>query len=146
MTVVAQWAKAPGIHCYVAGSIPAVTPRYCTKKIEKCSLEHKKQRKKNIFIPPYLNLNSTETDIEIETDMKTETDNTRTWTWNWLTFAKYFIQRNCPYSAIWNASEIARRNFQWRYILVAPLQYEKKSYRCWNSYLNDVLAELEISV
>jgi hypothetical protein len=29
-------------------SIPAVTPRYCAKKIEKCSLEHKKeQRKKN---------------------------------------------------------------------------------------------------
>jgi hypothetical protein len=42
--------KAPGIHSYVAGSIPAVTPRYCTKKIEKCSLEHqKKQRKKNIL-------------------------------------------------------------------------------------------------
>jgi hypothetical protein len=26
---VAQWAKAPGIHCYVAGSIPAITPGYC---------------------------------------------------------------------------------------------------------------------
>ncbi len=37
VTVVAQWAKAPGIRCYVAGSIPAVIPRYCTKKIEKCS-------------------------------------------------------------------------------------------------------------
>ncbi len=36
----------PGIHCYVAGSIPAVTPRYCTKKREKCSLEHKKKKKK----------------------------------------------------------------------------------------------------
>jgi hypothetical protein len=48
VTVVAQWAKAPGIHCYVAGSIPAITPRYCTKKIEKCSLEHtKKKGKKN---------------------------------------------------------------------------------------------------
>ncbi len=46
VTVVAQWAKAPGIHYYVAGSIPAVTPRYCTKKIEKCSLEQKKQMKK----------------------------------------------------------------------------------------------------
>jgi hypothetical protein len=45
VTVVAQWAKAPGIHCYVAGSIPAVTPRYCTKKIGKCSLEHKKKTK-----------------------------------------------------------------------------------------------------
>ncbi len=29
-TVVAQCAKAPGIHGYVAGSIPAVTPRECT--------------------------------------------------------------------------------------------------------------------
>jgi hypothetical protein len=46
VAVVAQWAKAPGIHCYVAGSIPAVTPRYCTKKIEKCSLEHKKTNEK----------------------------------------------------------------------------------------------------
>jgi hypothetical protein len=33
VTVVAQWAKAPGIHCYEAGS--AVTHRYCTNKIEK---------------------------------------------------------------------------------------------------------------
>jgi hypothetical protein len=97
-----------------------------------------------------------ETDMETETDMEmeTETDNTqtwtwpwtRTWTWNWLTFDKYFIRRNCPYSAIWNASEIAGCNFQWRYILVAPLQYEKKSYRCWSSFLNVMLAELEISV
>jgi hypothetical protein len=30
--------------------IPAVTPRYCTKKIEKCSLEHKKTKeKKHIY-------------------------------------------------------------------------------------------------
>ncbi len=107
-----------------------------------------------MFIAPYLNWNSTETDMEIETDMETEldmeteteTDNTRTWTWNWRTFVKYFTQRNCPYSAIWNASEIAWRNFQWRYILVAPLQYGKKSYRCLNSFPNDVLAELEISI
>jgi hypothetical protein len=35
--------KAPGIHCYVAGSIPTVT---LYKKIEKCSLEHKKKGKK----------------------------------------------------------------------------------------------------
>jgi hypothetical protein len=91
-----------------------------------------------------------ETDMEMETDMETETETdntltwtwprTRTWTWNWQTFANYFIRRNCPYSAIWNASEI-----QWRYILVAPLQYEKNSYS-WNSFLNDGLAELEISV
>jgi hypothetical protein len=49
VTVVAQLAKAPGIHCYVAGSIPAVTPRYCTKKIEKCSLEHKKTKEKKLM-------------------------------------------------------------------------------------------------
>ncbi len=30
MTVVAQWAKAPGINGYGVGSIFAVTPRYCT--------------------------------------------------------------------------------------------------------------------
>ncbi len=29
---VAQQAKVPGIHCYVVGLIPAVTPRYCTYK------------------------------------------------------------------------------------------------------------------
>jgi hypothetical protein len=55
VTVVAKWAKAPGIHCYVAGSIPAVTPRYCTKKIEKCSLEHnKKKQRKGIVRYPML--------------------------------------------------------------------------------------------
>ncbi len=99
-----------------------------------------------------------ETDMETETKMETETETdntwtwtwprtrTWTWTWNWRTFAKYFIRRNCPYSAIWNASEIARRNFQWRYIFVVPLQYEKNSYCFWNSFPNDVLAELEISI
>ncbi len=30
-----------------------------------------------------------------------------------------------PYSAIWNASEISRRNFQWRYLLVAPIPTKK---------------------
>jgi hypothetical protein len=101
--------------------------------------------------------------MERETDMETEmeTDDTRTWTWpqtwtwtwNWRTFAKYFIRHNCPYSAVWNASEISWRNFQWRYILVAFLQNEnnymkilKNSYCCWNSFPNYVLAELEISV
>ncbi len=50
VTVVAQWvtveaqqAKAPGIHCYVAGSIPAVTTRYCTKKIENALWSTKKR-------------------------------------------------------------------------------------------------------
>jgi hypothetical protein len=38
--------KAPGIHCYVAGSIPAVTHRYCTKKIEKNALWSTKKTKK----------------------------------------------------------------------------------------------------
>jgi hypothetical protein len=48
VTVVAQWAKAPGIHCYVAGSIPAITPRYCTKKIEKMLFGAQKNKgKKN---------------------------------------------------------------------------------------------------
>jgi hypothetical protein len=56
------------------------------------------------------------------------------------------MANNYPCSAIWNASEIARRYFQWRYILLAPLQYGKKSYCCWNSFPNDVLAELEISI
>jgi hypothetical protein len=50
VTVVAQWAKAPGIHYYVAGSIPAVTPRYCTKKLEKCSVVHKKTKENKIYI------------------------------------------------------------------------------------------------
>jgi hypothetical protein len=31
----AQWAKAPGMHCYVADSIPAVTPIHCTNKTKK---------------------------------------------------------------------------------------------------------------
>jgi hypothetical protein len=97
-----------------------------------------------------------ETDMETEMDMETEKETditqtwtwprTRTWTWNWQTFAKDFIWCNCPYNTIWNASEIARRNFQWRYILVVPLQYEINSYRCWNSFLNDMLSELEITV
>jgi hypothetical protein len=49
VTVVAQFAKAPGVHCYVAGSIPAVTPRYCTKKREKMlfgAQKTKKEKKK----------------------------------------------------------------------------------------------------
>jgi DNA phosphorothioation-dependent restriction protein DptG len=57
MTVVAQKADAPGIHCYVAGSIPAVTPRYCRKKIEKCSLERKKRKRKKTFQNPHEKLN-----------------------------------------------------------------------------------------
>jgi hypothetical protein len=75
-----------------------------------------------------------ESETDMETDMETETDNTQpwtwprtlTWTWNWRTFVKYFIWRNYPYSTIWNASEIAQRNFQWRYKLVVSHQYGKK--------------------
>ncbi len=42
LTDIAQYAKAPGIHCDVAGSIPAVTPRYCTKENGKYTSEHNK--------------------------------------------------------------------------------------------------------
>jgi hypothetical protein len=99
----------------------------------------------------------TETNMETETDIETEMeiDNTRkwtwpqkrTWTWKRQTFAKYFICRNCPNNAIWNASEISWRNFQWCYILVATLhngnndmKILKNSYRFWNSFSNNVLA------
>jgi hypothetical protein len=36
VTVIAQWAKTPDIHGYVAGSIPAVTPRYCSTDYTDC--------------------------------------------------------------------------------------------------------------
>jgi hypothetical protein len=40
-------AKAPGIHDYVAGSIPAVTPRYCTvKTINALRITQKKDKKR----------------------------------------------------------------------------------------------------
>ncbi len=45
VTVVAQLAKAPGMHYYDAGSIPAVTPRYCTKKIKNALRNTKKEKK-----------------------------------------------------------------------------------------------------
>jgi hypothetical protein len=77
--------------------------------------------------------------------MATETDMDMELT----TFAKYFVRRNYPNSAIWNASDISRCNFQWRYILVAPLhngkndmKILKNSYRFWNSFPNDVLARI----
>ncbi len=84
-----------------------------------------------------------EREVETETAMETETetDNTRTWTgprtrtWNWQTFAKYFIRRNCPYSTIWNASEISRRNFQWRCILVTPLHYENNDMKIFKKFI-----------
>jgi hypothetical protein len=83
----------------------------------------------------------TEKDMETETDMETERK---------LTIHGHGHGHGHRHGhgigAIWNAFEIGRRNFQCRYILVVPLQYENKSYRCWNSFQNDVLAELEISV
>jgi hypothetical protein len=51
-------------------------------------------------------------DMEMDTDMDMDMD--------------MELTNNYPYSVIWNASEIARRYFQWRYIPVAPLQYGKK--------------------
>jgi hypothetical protein len=61
-------------------------------------------------------------------ETETEIDNTQTqaWTWNWRTFKKYLIRRNNPYSTIWIASDISRRNFQWRYILLAPFHDKQK--------------------
>jgi hypothetical protein len=77
-------------------------------------------------------------------DMATETDID-------MELAKFCLV--FPNSAIWNASEISRRNFQWRYILLAPLhngnndmKVLQNSYRFWKSFPNDVLTELEISV
>jgi hypothetical protein len=55
-------------------------------------------------------------DMDIDADMDMEFE----------LLLKYFLRRNCPYSAIWNASEISRRNFQWRCILVALFHYGKK--------------------
>jgi hypothetical protein len=42
---VAQWLKMPGIHCYVAGSIPTFTPRYrySTNKIRNALRSTKKK-------------------------------------------------------------------------------------------------------
>ncbi len=92
-----------------------------------------------------------ETNMEPETDFETETDNTQTRTWTWIcgTFAKYLIQRNSPCCAVWIASDTSRRNFQRRYILLAPCHDEKKyiqifrnSYRHWDCSPTNVLAEL----
>jgi hypothetical protein len=38
VTALAQWAEASGIHCCVAGLIPAVTPKYCTYRKRKNTL------------------------------------------------------------------------------------------------------------
>ncbi len=55
MTVVAQCAKVPGMSYYVAGSIPAVTPRYSTKKIEKMLFGAQKNKgKKSLSGENYL--------------------------------------------------------------------------------------------
>ncbi len=48
--------KAPGIQCFVAGSIPAVTPRYCMKKNRKMLLGAQKIEKKKFLsvLPPLI--------------------------------------------------------------------------------------------
>ncbi len=46
VTAVAQWHKTPGIHCYVVGSIPAVTPRYSSNKARNALWSTKKKKKK----------------------------------------------------------------------------------------------------
>jgi hypothetical protein len=45
VTAIVQWAKAPGIYCYVAGLIPTNTPRYFTKNIESAFSAPKKSKK-----------------------------------------------------------------------------------------------------
>jgi hypothetical protein len=42
-------ASAPGIYCYVAGPIPAVTPRYCTNKLGNAPRSIKKKEKKEFL-------------------------------------------------------------------------------------------------
>ncbi len=44
VTAVAQWLKTPGTHCYVAGSIPAVTPRYSSNKMRNAPWSTKKKK------------------------------------------------------------------------------------------------------
>jgi hypothetical protein len=49
MTVVSQWAKAPGVHGYVAGSIPGVTPRYYIYYYNKMFFRAPKQEEEKGF-------------------------------------------------------------------------------------------------
>ncbi len=49
VTAVARWLKTPDIHCYVAGSIPAVTPRYSSNKARNALWSTKKQKNENIY-------------------------------------------------------------------------------------------------
>ncbi len=58
--------------------------------------------------------------MDMDMDMATDTDTD-------MELAN--LRRNFPYSAIWNAAEISRRNFQWRFILVAPLQKENSDMK-----------------
>jgi hypothetical protein len=50
MVVVAQWAKAPGIHVYVAGLIHAVTPDTVPLNQQNV-LRSTKKKKKGCIIP-----------------------------------------------------------------------------------------------
>jgi hypothetical protein len=52
VTVVAQKAEAPCILCYAAGSIPAVTPRYCTEEKEDMLFGEQKKEEKFFKVPP----------------------------------------------------------------------------------------------
>jgi hypothetical protein len=54
-TVVAQCAKAPGVHNYVAGSLLAVAPRYGTITTN-ALLGTKKKKKKKTTIKQYISL------------------------------------------------------------------------------------------
>jgi hypothetical protein len=45
MTAIAQFVKTPRVHGTVAGSIPAVTPRYCTNKIRNALQSTKKKKR-----------------------------------------------------------------------------------------------------
>ncbi len=44
-------------------------------------------------------------------------------------FTKYLIQRNSPFSAVWNDFYISRHNFQRQYVLLAPFYDEKMTRR-----------------
>ncbi len=77
-------------------------------------------------------------------EMEVETDNTQTWTWmrkrtrtctwNWDVLAKYLTWHNIRYDIVRTASDMPWRNFQQRYILVAPLLGKKNNIRCSKIY------------
>jgi hypothetical protein len=80
-----------------------------------------------------------EIDTETDMEMDVETDNTQTWTWmrkrtwtctcNWDILAKYLTWHNIRDGFVRTASDMPWRNFQQRYIIVAPLQDKKNDIR-----------------